>query len=303
MTGASGGIGLELARLFAGDGHDLVLVARGGERLAVIARELEERHRVAVRAIPRDLSNPIAPLSLFDECGEVDFLVNNAGFGHRGSFADEDPAILSEMLQVNVAALTQLTRMFLPAMVDRGSGRILNVASTAAFQPGPLMAVYYASKAYVLSFSEAIRAELDETGVSVTTLCPGPTRTAFVRASRRVTQPVHKLARDGAVRGCPRGLRGHDGWPGGGDPGQGQPPGRGRGAAGAAIAGGRHRSSHPRGRRAELSAVLETDQVLREGRAPEQRDLGAERQERPERERGLAGLGAEPQQQVCRQAG
>ena len=132
-----------------------------------------------VRPIPRDLSNPIAPLSLFDECGEVDFLVNNAGFGHRGSFADEDPAILSEMLQVNVAALTQLTRMFLPAMVDRGSGRILNVASTAAFQPGPLMAVYYASKAYVLSFSEAIRAELDETGVSVTTLCPGPTRTAF----------------------------------------------------------------------------------------------------------------------------
>ena len=173
MTGASGGIGLELARLFAGDGHDLVLVARGGERLAVISRELEERYRVEVRAIPRDLSNPIAPLSLFDECGEVDFLVNNAGFGHRGSFADEDPAILSEMLQVNVAALTQLTRMFLPAMVDRGSGRILNVASTAAFQPGPLMAVYYASKAYVLSFSEAIRAELDETGVSVTTLCPG----------------------------------------------------------------------------------------------------------------------------------
>ena len=113
-----------------------MLVARGGERLAVISRDLEERYRVEVRAIPRDLSNPIAPLSLFDECGEVDFLVNNAGFGHRGSFADEDPAILSEMLQVNVAALTQLTRMFLPAMVDRGSGRILNVASTAAFQPG-----------------------------------------------------------------------------------------------------------------------------------------------------------------------
>jgi short-subunit dehydrogenase len=205
VTGASGGIGLELARLFAGYGHDLVLVARGGERLAVIARELEERHRVEVRAIPRDLSNPIAPLSLFDECGEVDFLVNNAGFGHRGSFADEDPAILSEMLQVNVAALTQLTRMFLPAMVDRGSGRILNVASTAAFQPGPLMAVYHASKAYVLSFSEAIRAELDETGVSVTTLCPGPTRTAFVdRAevsrnrftSSRVMEPF-EVAREG----------------------------------------------------------------------------------------------------------
>jgi short-subunit dehydrogenase len=205
VTGASGGIGLELARLFAGDGHDLVLVARGGERLAVIARELEERNRVEVRAIARDLSNPIAPLSLFDECGEVDFLVNNAGFGHRGAFADEDPAVLSEMLQVNVAALTQLTRLFLPAMVDRGSGRILNVASTAAFQPGPLMAVYYASKAYVLSFSEAIRAELDETGVSVTTLCPGPTRTAFVEraevsrnrfTSSRAMEPF-EVAREG----------------------------------------------------------------------------------------------------------
>ena len=179
VTGASGGIGLELARLFAGDGHDLVLVARGGERLAVISRELEERYRVEVRAIPRDLSNPIAPLSLFDECGEVDFLVNNAGFGHRGSFADEDPAILSEMLQVNVAALTQLTRLFLPTMLERRTGRILNVASTAAFQPGPLMAVYYASKAYVLSFSEAIRDELNGSGVTVTTLCPGPTRTSF----------------------------------------------------------------------------------------------------------------------------
>jgi uncharacterized protein len=180
VTGASGGIGLELARLLAGDGHDLVLVSRGGKRLASIARDLEDRFRVQVRTIPRDLGNPIAPLSVYDECGDVDILVNNAGFGHRGSFVDEDPVMLSEMLQVNVAALTQLTRMFLPAMVARGSGRILNVASTAAFQPGPLMAVYYASKAYVLSFSEAIREELAGTGVTVTTLCPGPTRTEFV---------------------------------------------------------------------------------------------------------------------------
>jgi len=184
VTGASGGIGLELARLFAGDGHDLVLVARGGERLAVVARELEERYRVEVRPIPRDLSNPIAPLSVFDECGEVDFLVNNAGFGHRGSFADEDPAILSEMLQVNVAALTQLTRMFLPAMVNRGSGRILNVASTAAFQPGPLMAVYYATKAYVLSFTEALAEEVAGTPLRVSCLCPGPTETEFAAAAQ-----------------------------------------------------------------------------------------------------------------------
>ena len=179
VTGASSGIGLELARLFAADGHDLVLVARDGRRLAAAARDLEERFRVTVRPIPRDLSNPIAPASLYDECGEVDCLVNNAGFGHRGAFADEDPALLGEMLQVNVASLTQLTRLFLPAMVERGHGRILNVASTAAFQPGPLMAVYYASKAYVLSFSDAIRDELDGTGVTVTALCPGPTRTRF----------------------------------------------------------------------------------------------------------------------------
>jgi short-subunit dehydrogenase len=179
VTGASGGIGLELARLFAADGHDLVLVSRGAERLGVVSRDLEDRFKVEVRAIPRDLSNPIAPASLFDECGEIDFLVNNAGFGSLGTFVESDPAMLGEMLQVNVAALTQLTRLFLPTMLERRTGRILNVASTAAFQPGPLMAVYYASKAYVLSFSEAIRDELNGTGVTVTTLCPGPTRTSF----------------------------------------------------------------------------------------------------------------------------
>jgi short-subunit dehydrogenase len=145
----------------------------------VISRDLEERFKVEVRVIPRDLSNPIAPASLFDECGEIDFLVNNAGFGNLGTFVDTDPALLGEMLQVNVAALTQLTRLFLPTMMERKQGWILNVASTAAFQPGPLMAVYYASKAYVLSFSEAIRDELNGSGVTVTALCPGPTRTSF----------------------------------------------------------------------------------------------------------------------------
>ena len=179
VTGASDGIGLELARLFAADGHDLVLVSRGAERLGVVARDLGERFRVNVRAIPRDLSNPIAPASLFDECGEIDFLVNNAGFASAGAFVDSDPALLGEMLQVNVAALTQLTRLFLPTMVERGAGRVLNVASTAAFQSGPLMAVYYASKAYVLSFSEAVREELNGSGVTVTTLCPGPTRAGY----------------------------------------------------------------------------------------------------------------------------
>ena len=119
VTGASSGIGLELARLFAADNHDLVLVSRGAERLGVISRDLEERFKVDVRAIPRDLSNPIAPASLFDECGEIDFLVNNAGFGSQGTFVESDPAMLGEMLQVNVAALTQATRLFLPTMVER----------------------------------------------------------------------------------------------------------------------------------------------------------------------------------------
>ena len=205
VTGASGGIGLELARLFAGDGHDLVLVARGGERLTTIARDFEDRFRVQVRTVPRDLSNPVAPLSLYDECGEVDFLVNNAGFGHRGSFAEEDPVMLSEMLQVNVAAVTQLTRMFLPAMVERGSGRILNVASMAAFQPGPLMAVYSASKAFVLSFSEGVRQELLGTGVTVTALCPGPTRSAFAEragmARSGVTSATVMEAHEVALQG------------------------------------------------------------------------------------------------------
>ena len=183
VTGASGGIGLELARLFAADGHDLVLVSRGAERLGVVSRDLEDRFKVEVRAIPRDLSNPIAPASLFDECGEIDFLVNNAGFGSLGTFVESDPAMLGEMLQVNVAALTQLTRLFLPTMLERRTGRILNVASTAAFLPGPLMAVYYATKAYVLSFSEAIANELAGTGVTVTALCPGPTASGFQAAA------------------------------------------------------------------------------------------------------------------------
>jgi short-subunit dehydrogenase len=183
VTGASGGIGLELAKLFAADGHDLVLVARDRDRLAAVARELESRHGIRATAAPADLADPAAPAALHAalerEGRRVDVLVNNAGFGLCGGFAELDASAQVEMVQVNVAALTHLTRLCLPPMLARRAGGILNVASTAAFQPGPLMAVYYASKAYVLSFSEALAGELAGTGVTVTALCPGPTATGF----------------------------------------------------------------------------------------------------------------------------
>ncbi|MBC7929629.1 MAG: SDR family oxidoreductase [Rubrivivax sp.] len=187
ITGASGGIGEELARLFAADGHDLVLVARSKNKLARLAAELGEGHHIAARVIVSDLAHPEAPREIFDELQtagvRVGALVNNAGFGSYGPFAETDLRKELELLGVNVVALTHLTKLFLPAMIERKTGYVMNVASTAAFQPGPLMAVYYASKAYVLHFSEAIANELEGTGVRVSALCPGPTETGFVAAA------------------------------------------------------------------------------------------------------------------------
>jgi short-subunit dehydrogenase len=183
ITGASGGIGLELARQFAAGGYDLVLVARSGARLEEIAAELASRHGVAARALPRDLAAREAPEEIFRQLSSdgvaIDVLVNNAGFATFGAFVEIDLARELEELQLNVVTLTHLTKRFLPGMLARRRGGVLNVASTAAFQPGPLMAVYYASKAYVLSFSEALAEELAGTGVAVTALCPGPTATGF----------------------------------------------------------------------------------------------------------------------------
>ena len=185
ITGASSGIGLELVELFVADGHELVLVARREETLREIAADIAERHGVQVHVVPADLADPEAPAHLAREVDRlglvVTHLVNNAGFATSGQFLEADPNTQRDMIQVNVTALTSLTRTFLPGMVSRGHGRILNVASTAAFQPGPLMAVYYATKAYVLSFSTALAVELEGTGVTVTTLCPGPTRTGFAQ--------------------------------------------------------------------------------------------------------------------------
>lgn len=179
VTGASAGIGLAIARELALRGFDLVLVARREEKLHELAKQLEKRVHVTV--VPADLAAPGAAQQLFDSVQgrRIDLLVNNAGLGAHGPFADSDPAKVSAMLNVNMVALTELTRLFLPQMIERGSGRILNVASVAAYYAGPLMAVYYASKAYVLSFSEALSNEVAGTGVTVTCLNPGPTISEF----------------------------------------------------------------------------------------------------------------------------
>ncbi|HYA85815.1 MAG TPA: SDR family oxidoreductase [Nitrospirota bacterium] len=188
ITGASGGIGYEFAKLLAQDCNTLVLVARNGDRLAEVKKELETGTSVSVLVVEKDLAKPGAADELYRELRikniGVDILVNNAGFGDNGAFSETDWALEEKMIAVNIIALTQMTKLFVKGMVERKSGRVLNVASTAAFQPGPFMAVYYASKAYVLSFSEAIASELKGTGVTVTVLCPGPTGTGFATTAR-----------------------------------------------------------------------------------------------------------------------
>src|SRR5919201_510439 len=195
ITGASSGIGYELTQLFARDGYDLVLLARSQARLAQVADDLQHRYGVAVRVLAYDLAQPTAPTQIVAQLQQEDLaieaLVNNAGFATYGPFVATDLATELEMIQVNVVALTQLTKLLLPGMLQRRSGRILNVASTAAFQPGPLTAVYSATKAYVLSFSEALANEVRGSGVRVTALCPGPTRSGFQRRAPTGGSPPH----------------------------------------------------------------------------------------------------------------
>lgn len=182
ITGASSGIGLELAHLFALDGYRLVLVARNRAALRELANELQSRYSAEVWISPKDLAHPAASLELYQELQEasvvLDVLVNNAGFGARGAFLKTEWSVEAEMLQVNIFALTHLTKLFLPQIRAR-EGKLLNVASTAAFLPGPYMSVYYASKAFVLHFTEALAEELSGTGATVTCLCPGPVKTNF----------------------------------------------------------------------------------------------------------------------------
>jgi short-subunit dehydrogenase len=183
VTGASNGIGLELARVLAREGSDLILVARNQGTLDQVARDLSSTYKTSAHAVSADLASPDGARGLMDEIARagltVDVLVNNAGFGLFGPFAATPLASEQRMIDLNVSTLVALTKLCLPRMIERRRGRVLNVASTAAFLPGPNMAVYYATKAFVLSFSEAIGEELRGTGVTVTTLCPGPTETAF----------------------------------------------------------------------------------------------------------------------------
>jgi hypothetical protein len=183
ITGASSGIGLELATLFAQNENDLVLVARNQERLETLATDLRSKFGVTVTVIAQDLAQPAAPEAIVRELQSqgiaVDFLVNNAGTQVYGPIQETDVSRQLALIQVNLIALTHLTMLLLPDMLKRGNGRILNVASTGGFAPAPLNAIYCATKAYVLSFSEAIARDLKHTGVSVTCLCPGPTRTDF----------------------------------------------------------------------------------------------------------------------------
>jgi short-subunit dehydrogenase len=183
VTGASAGIGLELARLAAKDGHDLVLVARRRDRLETLAAELTMDHGAQVAIIAADLSDSAAPAAIAErlhaEGKQVDFLINNAGFGSCGPFATSVLAREVEMIHLNIQALVQMTHLFLPDMLARKSGRILNMASIAGFVPGPYMATYYASKSFVLSFTEALSSELLGSGVTITASCPGPTKTEF----------------------------------------------------------------------------------------------------------------------------
>ncbi len=211
ITGASAGIGAELARLLAVD-HDLVLTARRTEQLQTLADELKQKHAATCHVFPADLAEPDAPRKFFDAIHAagitIDVLVNNAGFGDVGKFAQSDLGKALRMIQLNVTALTELTGLFLPAFVARNRGRILNVGSIAGFQAGPYMAVYYATKAYVNSFSEALHVELRKTGVTVTVLCPGPVATEFAAVSGMQTTRVFSAGQAmGARQVASAGLR------------------------------------------------------------------------------------------------
>ena len=216
ITGASAGMGRDYARLFAADGYDVVLVARRQQRLEDLAAELTAKHGVEARVVAADLTEPDAPTEIYRATADmtVECLVNNAGYGTNGPFIEQDTARELGMIDVNVRALVHLTRLYLPAMLERKRGHILNIGSTAGFQAGPYMATYYASKAFVNHFSEALWHELAGTGVTVTVSCPGPVETEFGEVSGNGRSNLFKgggansaaVARE-AYRGMMRGKR------------------------------------------------------------------------------------------------
>ncbi len=187
ITGASSGIGLELARIHASRGGNLILVARNKMKLDELKSELEAKYKIRVHIISKDLSEIDSAVEVYDEVKKlnisIDYLINNAGYGDFGLFAETNDEKENRMIFLNIITLTRLTKLFLPEMISRGQGKIMNLGSTASFQPVPLMGVYAATKAYVLSFSEALNNELSGTGVTVTALCPGLTESGFVDAA------------------------------------------------------------------------------------------------------------------------
>ncbi|MEO0895370.1 MAG: SDR family oxidoreductase [Bacteroidota bacterium] len=208
ITGASSGIGKEFALIHAEKGGDVIIVARRMEKLQALKEEIEEKHGTKVMVIAKDLTQASAPQEIYDEIKtagwEVDYLINNAGFGGRGKFHERAWEQDLAMINLNIVALTALTRLYLPDFVARNSGKILNVSSTASLLPGPLQAVYYATKAYVTSFSNAIAEELHDTNITVTALLPGATETEFAQTSGmdktdlfQNTFSAHEVALDG----------------------------------------------------------------------------------------------------------
>lgn len=206
ITGASSGIGYELSQIFAKNQYHLVMVARRGDKLQEIQNFLTNKYQVNVIVISQDLTKHNAPQMLFDTLNQqqikIDVLVNSAGFGDYGFFVESNWEKMQQMIQLNIMTVTHLTRLFLPGMIQRGQGKILNLGSTASFQPGPLMAVYFATKAYILSFTEAIANEIQGTGVTATVLCPGPTESGFqVTANQQASKFIKgkKLAKAAEV--------------------------------------------------------------------------------------------------------
>jgi uncharacterized protein len=210
VTGASAGIGAVFARELARRGADLVLVARSQGKLAALAEELSDSYGVAVDVVAADLAKPSAATELAESPRardlQIDILVNNAGFGLFAPLDEADPAVLADMVQLNVGTLVDLTRLYLPGMLERDRGAIINVGSTAGFQPVPYMAVYGATKAFVLSFTEALWAETRGSGVRVTALCPGSTDTGFFDVAGDDAQVGHRIAPERVVHAAFRAL-------------------------------------------------------------------------------------------------
>lgn len=194
ITGASSGIGRELSKFFAKDNYNLILTARNEQKLNDIAEKLTESYNSQITIIKKDLSKADSAEELYKEIKsrnlEIDILINNAGFGKSGPFCSGDTETYSEMIRLNILSLTILTKLFLKDMIKKGSGKILNVASTGAYVPGPYTAVYYATKAYVLSFTEAISNETKNTGINISVLCPGPTLSGFAERAGRENSKI-----------------------------------------------------------------------------------------------------------------